>query len=69
MCTENSIHPDTGRICASGIASEHLICLIQDRPAAWAGPTKPTETGPFSAESSFRYTQDIQRRSLQVNLT
>ncbi len=47
------------QICASGIASEHLICLIQDRPAAWAEPTTPTDSGPFSAESSFRYTQDF----------
>jgi len=53
VCTEKSIHPDTGRICASDFASEHLVCLIQDRLAAWAEPTKPTETGRFLRNRVF----------------
>ncbi len=53
VCTENSIHTDTGRICASDFSSEHLICLIQDRLAAWAEPTKPTETGHFLRNRVF----------------
>jgi hypothetical protein len=60
VCTEKSIHPDAGRICASDFASEHLIYLVQDRSAAWAEPTTLTETGLFSAESNFRYTQEYQ---------
>ena len=67
MCTEKSIHPDAGRIYASDFASEHLIWLIPDRPAAWADPTTPTETGPFSAESSFRYTQGATPQDIAVH--
>jgi len=58
VCTENSILPEIGRIRAEGVASKNLICLIQDRPAARAESGTPHESGPFSAESSFRYTHE-----------
>jgi hypothetical protein len=40
--------------------------MIQDRPAPRVEPTTPTETGPFSVESTFRYTQDIIALHLNV---
>ena len=59
---ENSILPEISRIRMEGVTSENLICLIQDRPAARAESGTPHESGPFSAESSFRYTQRARER-------
>ena len=57
VCTENSILPEISWIRAEGVASENLICPIQNRPAVRSELSTPHESGPFSAESSFRYTQ------------
>ena len=59
--TKNSILPEIGRVRAEGVASENLICLIQDRPAIRSESGTPQESAPFSAESSFRYTQGLDR--------
>ena len=59
VCTEKSIQLETKGIQPGGLIPINLSCVILGRSVKPSWRRTPAKFAPFSGESSFRYTQDI----------
>jgi len=63
VCTEKSIQLETKGIQSGGVLPRNLSCVILSRSVEPGWRRTPAKFAPFSGESSFRYTQDLEQNS------